>query len=120
MRPAKLRGESWFQAFQRFFLDEYGIDWTRTGVDIGLLEQVNLARNDIQHEGRSYDLARLQNKRHAERFPESIFASQLDRAIFREMSRNEPCRIDVTRESLVKSLEVIESFCSRIDQRAQA
>lgn len=114
--PGRTKGESWFEAFQRYFLEQYGIDWSKTGVDLGLLEQINLARNDIQHEGRPYDLARLQDERHAKRFPNSIFASELDRAIFREFSRHEPCRIEVTRDGLACSLGVIEEFCLRIDQ----
>ncbi|SRR5712692_459950 len=113
--PAKQKGESWFEAFQRFFLEVCGIDWTKTGVDLSLLEQVNLARNDIQHEGRPYDLARFQDERHAQRFPNSIFASELDKAIFREMSKPEPCRIEVTRESLTSALETIERLCAKID-----
>jgi len=117
--PAKERGESWFDAFQRFFLKEYGIDWTKTGVDLGVLEQINLARNDIQHEGRPYDLARVQDKRHTQRFPNSIFASELDKAIFREFSTHQPCRIDLTPEGLAQGLEIIEQFCLRIEEHGK-
>lgn len=115
--PAKKSGESWFEAFKRFFRDEYGIDWEKTGVDLGLLEQINLARNDIQHEGRPYDMARLQNQKHAQRFPDSIFANELDRLIFREFSKPESCRIEVTEKSLGTALDVIYVFCEALDKQ---
>lgn len=41
----KRKKESWFESYRTFFLDELKIDWTASGADIALLEQVNLTRN---------------------------------------------------------------------------
>jgi hypothetical protein len=51
-KPQRSRRESWFDAYQRHFNDRLGIDWTESPVQPQLIEEINLARNDVQHTGK--------------------------------------------------------------------
>ena len=62
-------------------------------------------------------MAHVQNAKHAFRFPDSIFACELDRMIFREFSKPEPCRIEVTEKSLATALESVYAFCKALDKQ---
>jgi hypothetical protein len=43
------KDESWFHRYLALFSDAYKVDWTRCPVPPEQIEEINLARNDIQH-----------------------------------------------------------------------
>jgi hypothetical protein len=74
-----------------------------------------LTRNGIQHtqhHGRFYNLERKQTSEHRNRFPDSIFADDLDKRLFPSEKTSEPYRIKVTRDNLWVVLDAVEKFCA--------
>ena len=65
-KPQRKGNESWFDAYQRFFNEQFGIDWRASPVHVPLIEEINLARNDAQHTGREFGMTRYQDVRHQE------------------------------------------------------
>jgi len=43
--------KDWFDSYRKFFYKEYGIVWESGFVRPEILEEINLARNEIQHGG---------------------------------------------------------------------
>jgi hypothetical protein len=108
-------GDSAFEKHRRVFLQAYNIDWAASPVDVHFLEEINFARNDIQHGGTFYDMEHRQNPQYFNRFPASIFADQWERELFANDGGMRQPRITVTRDSLFAAIEAIEDFCSYLD-----
>lgn len=98
----------WFKRYRAFFMDTYGIVWEDGPVKIAVLEDLNLARNDIQHEGSLMVKHMIQSKNSAERFPDSIFAETF---VVRK-------KIAVNRDSLLAAIQAVDGFCEYL-QREQ-
>lgn len=117
---ASVKGRNWFDRSRTFFVQEYGIDWAKSpAVDVSLIEEVNFARNDIQHGGTFLDMEHRQNTEYFARFPASIFADELERDVFGGSEAEEPYRITVTKDSLFVAIQAIEHFCSYLDAEWQ-
>jgi len=108
---ATVGGNSWFERRRRFFLQAYNIDWAAAPIDVNFLEEINFARNDIQHGGVFYNMDHRQNPDYFNRFPATIFVDQWELQ-FPEAVRP---RIAVTRDNLFAAIEAIEDFCSYLD-----
>jgi hypothetical protein len=111
---------NWFKRYARFFREEYGIDWSKAPVDLELLEDISLTRNSIQHTEhpiRFYELDRQQTTEHHSRFPDSIFADEIEKRLMPASSSHGPYRISVTRTSLYAAIDVIDGFCTYLDQQ---
>lgn len=106
---------NWFKKHREYFLQAYGIDWAKSPVDIGLLEEINFARNDIQHRGTFYDWEHRQNDDYFNRFPASIFADEWERQLFLADDDARHPRISVTKDNLLVAVQAIEDFCSYLD-----
>jgi hypothetical protein len=116
--PKKKKG--WFAAYKSFFATEYKLDWEEAPVDIHLLEQLNLARNDISHgEDRNdiYTIGRTLSKNHSLRFPNSLFANEIDRQMWSGSKHATPLRIEVSADKLQQAIQIVDTFCSYIDQQ---
>ena len=116
-KPQRKGNESWFDAYQRFFNEQFGIDWTASPVHVPLIEEINLARNDAQHTGREFGMTRYQDARHQERFPKGIFADPT----FAEMTARSPLMgpvpLRVTADGLQEASKRVLAFCMFIDER---
>lgn len=107
---------SWFEKYRRLFLGRYGIDWAASGTDLDFIQQINFARNDIQHRGTFYDLEHRQNEEYFNRFPASIFANELERELYPATGEAaQPYRITVSRDNLFAAIQAIEDFCTYLD-----
>jgi hypothetical protein len=104
-KPPTGRG-SWFERYRAFFLNEYGIDWSKGPVKLEVLEDLSLARNDIQHGGTLMTKTTIQNPDYARRFPNSLFT---------EMFVIRP-KIAVNRDSLMAAIQAVEEFCSYLER----
>ena len=96
---------TWLERHQQFFLNEYGIDWSKGPIKVEVLEDLSLARNDIQHGGTLMTKATIQNRDYARRFPDSLFTEPFVPGP----------RIVVTRESLTAAIQAVESFCAYLE-----
>jgi len=116
-KPQRKGNESWFDAYQRFFNEQFGIDWRASPVHVPLIEEINLARNDAQHTGREFGMTRYQDARHQERFPKGIFADPT----FAEMTARSPLMgpvpLRVTADGLQEASKRVLAFCMFIDER---
>jgi hypothetical protein len=106
--PSNSKGKNWFEKYRNYFLHVYGIDWTKSSVDILFLEEVNFVRNDIQHGGMFYSLEHRQNAEYFKRFPASIFAE--------EWVTGGPGRVVVSKDNLFIAIQAIEDFCSYLER----
>ena len=96
---------SWFERYQTFFRDEYGIEWEAGPVNLEILEDLSLARNDIQHGGTLTTRTTIQNPEYARRFPNSMFTESF---IVRP-------RIAVDRTSLTAAIQAVQTFCAYLE-----
>lgn len=110
---------NWFRRYQAFFLETYGIDWESGPMSPAQIEEINFARNDIQHSGQEFGMTRRQNKEHSRRFPEGIFIHEIDKAIARESAMEWQSRIYVTQENLQEAVQRVERFCEFLDGKRQ-
>jgi len=114
-----IKGGNSFEKYQRTFLEFFGIDW-QASPSLPLVEEVNLARNRIEHGGTFYDLSHKQDPVYFSRFPESVFADEFEKAYFGgDDGFQEPRRISVTRENLHIAIEGIKSFCDYLEREWQ-
>ncbi len=113
---------NWFEKCKKFFLSEYGIDWTKSGADLALLEQVSLARNSIIHTRNTFDAHSSQSNDYFRRFPNATFVNNLEQSLYPNMIAqgiNPELRIEVTKEKLSLAVEAVQSFCQYLENSGQ-
>ena len=106
---------NWFERYQKFYLEVYGIDWEKSPVSPSALEEINLARNDIQHSGQEFGMEKRLSKKHHRRFPDGMFAHQIDKEMLGALNDFQP-RIYVTEENLREAIRRVETFCEFIEK----
>ena len=65
------------QANKKHFLETYRIVLDKTPVSPGQIEEVNFARNDLEHGEEPFGMSPRQNEEHEIRFPSFCVASKL-------------------------------------------
>lgn len=106
----EMKQKSWFRNYHALFLEVLGIDWSKSGADIGLLEQLILTRDEFTHNLDFLSLFVFQSSSHASKYPDSAFADpKWPAAIFRET------RLVVTQEVLEKATAALRSLCAYLD-----
>ena len=119
-KNSKMKGKSWFEKYRNFFQEVYFIDWGKATVDVSFIEDINLVRNAIQHNGTVYDLSHQQTEDHFRRFPNSPFVNELDKLLFEsEPEVGAPYRITVTLDNLSEAIQSIYDFCCFLDAEWQ-
>lgn len=104
------------ERYRKHFRESLSIDWDQGPVPFERLEEINLARNDIAHQGDPFAMTRYQSTDHYRRFPFGLFVHEIDRLMARESGGHPwPGRICVTRESLAESIRRVETFCEFLD-----
>jgi hypothetical protein len=119
IKEVKLRKGNWFQARKSFFLQAYAIDWDKSPIPVVELEEINLARNDIQHTDKLFGifgLTRRQNEEHRTRFPRGLFVHEIDRQLAAESADASLGRIYVTKEKLREAIRRVERFCEYLEE----
>ena len=118
------RKGNWFGNYKEWFLSEIGIDWEKSPVPLTRIEELTIARNCVEHgSGSVYDAHRLvkrQGKNYHERFPDSVFANEFERALWREMGYPQPVEIELTPEKLDNAMEEILGFGRFIEENLPA
>jgi hypothetical protein len=99
----------WFPRYKQLFLDAYGVDWQAGPVPLNEIEELNLARNDIQHPGFEFGMNRKRSKVHQSRFPQGLFADVAGQALRLE-------DLVVSADSLREAIRRVECFCEFLDK----
>lgn len=116
--PLTAKGKNWLERYKKHFLDVYGIDFKKAPVPLEDLEEVNLARNDVEHSGQPFGMTRRQSKEQALRFPDGLFVDDIDRDMARASPGTWPGRIVVTDAGLAEAIRRVETFCKFIDEQS--
>lgn len=111
------KGAHWLERYRNEFLQTYGIDWSKGPVSMNELEEVNLARNDVEHQGQPFGMTRSQSKDHQARFPLRVFVHEVDRQIAASSGRAWLGRIQITQGNLAEAIRRIETFCQFLDSQ---
>ena len=108
---------NWFENYKKWFLD-VGVDWTASGADLVLIEEMTVARNRIQHGSRddSHSLIKTQDEDYCSRFPKALFQSDLEARMFRNFGPKLRS-IELTKEKLNRAIEEIMLFANFIEER---
>jgi len=106
---------NWFDRYKAFFLEAYGIDWESGPLAPSELEEINLARNDIQHSEEQFGMDRRQSPEHHARFPEGLFVDEMDKTLQHRLMGFQ-ARICITAENLQEAVRRVETFCEFLDQ----
>jgi len=105
--------KGWINGY-RVYCAKLGVDWTKGPADLGLLEQIVLARNVVQHSPDITSVRARQSTHDATRHLKGFFADELELAMFDRSSIGHfmrPARLNVTQEKLLAALEEVERFC---------
>jgi hypothetical protein len=88
----KMGQKSWFGNYRAFFAQYLQIEWTGSGADLDLLEQVILTRNDFIHGIDLPSFNAYQTQFHADKYPNSAFVDPRWKTLFLEHARGMPGR----------------------------
>lgn len=76
-----LKGDGWFERYERFLLDNTSFTWGVCPVRRDRIEQIVLSRNDIMHDPTIDAISSHQSAVHFRKYPVSRFADWLDRTL---------------------------------------
>jgi hypothetical protein len=113
--PLTAKGRNWLERYKNHFLEVYVIDWDKSPVAVSELEEVNLARNDVEHSGEPFGMTRRQSEEHVRRFPAGLFVNETDKQFFQGAADSWPRRIDVMQDGLKEAIRRVEKFCEFLD-----
>jgi hypothetical protein len=99
----------WFLHFKALFAAIPGYDWANSGADLYVIEQLCLTRNDFHHSVNLVTRYPYQSKKHADKYPDSLF---LDPAFCGAFMHGPP--LLVTRETLQSSINEVRKLCEYI------
>ena len=116
-RLREMMQKGWLANYQAFFREHLKIDWTASGIDINLLEQVILTRNDFTHNPDLLSLNAFQSASHSQKYPDSAFADAKWKELW--FSKNHTPLI-IPNETLHKVIESVRTLCEYIDQERYA
>lgn len=111
---------NWFENYKRWFLKS-GVDWTASGADLLLIEEMTMARNRIQHGSRrdSHSPVKQQDEDYRKRFPKALFQNDFEARFFRSFGPKLRS-IELTNDKLTKAMEEITRFTNFIEEHLPA
>jgi hypothetical protein len=118
----KLSNQGWFGRY-REYCRILGVDWSASGCDISLLEELALARNSAQHPPDITSTRVKQTEDYARRFPNGFFADPFELAANASMARPNsraffwPPRLEMSEAKLTKAFDEVDRFCEWLDQQ---
>lgn len=111
----EMEKKSWFGNYRAFFHQYLKIDWTASGADVDLLEQVILTRNDFIHKVDLLSLHAFQTPFHSEKYPDSAFADPRWKTL-----SILPTRLTVPVATLQRAIAALRSLCEYLDHKRYA
>jgi hypothetical protein len=104
---SKMSQGNWLANFRALFATDPDFDWTNSGADLELLEEMVLTRNSFSHTEELTTPYVFQTNKHAEKHPESRFRDpKWPTSFFRNS------RLHVTRGQLDASILAVRTLCS--------
>jgi hypothetical protein len=111
----------WINGYRSFFREELNIDWEKGPSDLGLLEEIVLARNRFQHPETISTLTVYQSKHDAAKYPHSFFADEAELRLWayeQSVDFVPPCRLNVTSDKLFAAVDDVDEFCVWLEEQA--
>src|SRR5882762_885411 len=105
---------SWLERYKESFHGAYDIDLDKAPVPLGELEELVLARNDLEHGGEAFGMTKRQSKEHQLRFPAGLFVDEMEKQLFTQ-SHSWPGQIQVSDDNLKEAIRRVETFCEFLD-----
>jgi hypothetical protein len=115
--PLTAKGKNWLAKYKKHFHDVCGIDWDEAPVPVDELEEVNLARNDVEHGGEAFGMTRRQGPEHERRFPAGLFVNEMHKQRMKRSVYPGPGRIYVTAAGIKEAFRRVECFCEYLDSK---
>lgn len=109
---SRLGKGSWYRRYKAFFLERFGIDWEKSPVPLHDIEEINVARNDIQHQGDWFRMKRPASDEHKKRFPFGIFLSGWSALPEEAIQKDE---IFINDAALKEAIRRVKSFCEYLE-----
>jgi len=110
--PLTARGKNWLRLYRKHFLETHGIDWQEGPVPLDELEEVNLARNDVERGGEPFGKTRRLSKDNGLRFAAGRFVDEIEKQVFEASGRSWPGRFeaDALLEEAIRRAETLCEF----------
>jgi len=118
-RRNRVKGESWFGRYLALFTDAYHIKWNESPVSTQDIEEINIARNDMQHGKPALGLNRYQTKQHGQRFPLGLFTDDVEKGLRKDGFLQNFALIYVSPEALKESISRVKTFCEFVENRTR-
>jgi len=109
--PLTASGKNWLRLYRKHFLETHGIDWEEGPVPLDELEEVSLARNDVERCGDRFGMTRRLTKDRELSFPVSRFVDEIEKQVFQASGHSWPGRIEVTDSGLKETIRRVETLC---------
>jgi len=107
--------------YRAVFREELNIEWEKGPSDLGLLEQIILARNSSQHPLTIATLSVYQSEEDARKYPRAFFADEAELELFGGADESEglmmPCRLEITKEKLFAAIAEVDAFAAWLEQQ---
>jgi hypothetical protein len=116
----KARDINWFGQYRQAFQTVLGFDWVEFGEEeLGIVDQITRARDDIMHESDIWSVDTYQSDRHFAEYKESFFAKDTYLEHYKRTGKVlfGKWAIDVTPEKMRNALSVVDRFCKFMDDR---
>src|SRR5262249_48212846 len=120
---AAFKKKGWINGYRVFFRDKLRIDWNNAPSDLKLLEEIVLARNNIQHPARIDRLSAQHWEYNPKEYPRSFFADEDEMKMIAvdplhhgsgdPLSGDPPFlwRLDISKDKLWQAIDEVEKFC---------
>ena len=102
--------KSWYRNYEAFFDEALGIKWANSGVDLDLIEQGILARNDFTHNPDLLSVHSYQTEFHSKKHPNSVFIQRDWPALLQRKV------LHVSAEDLTRAVEAIRQFAAYLER----
>ena len=109
--PLTASGKNWPRLYRKHFLETHGIDWEEGPVPLDELEEVNLARNDVERGGEPFGKTRRLTNDRELGFPADRFVDEIEKQVFQASGRSWPGRFEVSDSGLKEAIRRVESLC---------
>jgi hypothetical protein len=102
---------NWFRKYQLLLEEDFKIKLESSPVDVAMLEQIILTRNDFEHNADLFTTSVYQGNDHAKKYPDSLFRD--DDYVFESRYARVPLKVN--REKLARAINAVMGFCVFIE-----
>jgi hypothetical protein len=101
--------KGWFDRYRLFFLENLRVDWNDGPVPLAELEQLNLTRNDFEHNVDVSTFVVKRDAQHAAKYPEGLFTDELWTPLGFS-------KLKIDRPGLDKAIHIVVDFCEYLER----